>query len=268
MKFNDRLKALRTQASMTQKELSEKLNVSVVTIRNWELGSKSPSMSAIIALAKTLHVSTDYMLGVAPNQTMDYALLNGKEKSLLSNYRALDSHSRRIVDTVCLLERQRASDEVRKTTTVFVHNPKLKPNRYIPKYTTPSAAGFSVPLDGDDFEMILVDSNVPADADFAVTIQGDSMSPHILDGETVYVKKDVELLSGDVGIFSVNGAMYCKQYYTDEYENLTLVSFNPEQRHTNVYVSAESDSSVKCFGKVILNHRIPLPDYFIKQKQG
>ena len=41
--------------------------------------------------------------------------------------------------------------------------------------------------------MILVDENVPDDADFAVGIQGNSMSPYIHDGDTVYVIKQASI---------------------------------------------------------------------------
>ena len=57
--------------------------------------------------------------------------------------------------------------------------------------------------------------------------------------------------------------MYCKQYYLDEHKNLTLVSANPELKNTNVTVSADSNSDVKCFGKVILKHKVSLPEYFL-----
>lgn len=133
--------------------------------------------------------------------------------------------------------------------------------RYIPRYTTPSAARMSIPLDGDDFEMILVDDKVPAAADFAVSIQGDSMYPYIHDGDTVYVKKNAELSIGDVGIFCVDGAMYCKQYYLDENRNLILLSANPRLKHTNVFVDAEGGSDVRCYGKVLLDCRVELPNY-------
>ena len=138
------------------------------------------------------------------------------------------------------------------------------PSRYIPRYSTPSAAGYSVPLDGDDFEMILVDDTVPADADFAVGIQGNSMSPYIHDGDTVYVKKDCDLSVGDIGIFCVDGAMYCKQYYIDERNNLTLVSLNPRLRNTNVYISSDSEISVRCYGRVLLDCKIEVPDYIFE----
>lgn len=185
---------------------------------------------------------------------------------MLSNYRVLDKHGKKAVDTLCLLEKSRVESEAAKfrVPTNIVKTPKKSPSRYIPRYTTPSAAGYSTPLDGDDFEMILVDESVPDDADFAVGIQGNSMYPYIHDGDTVYVKKDCELSIGDVGIFCVDGAMYCKQYYVDNERNLTLVSANPRLKHTNVYVGAESGSEVRCYGKVLLGFKVELPSYLFE----
>jgi len=82
---------------------------------------------------------------------------------------------------------------------------------------------------------------------------------------SLFVKKDCELDVGDVGIFIVNGARYCKQYYIDKDRNLTLVSANPDLRESNVYISAESDATVVCCGKVLLGESIPLPDYFLEE---
>ena len=84
------------------------------------------------------------------------------------------------------------------------------------------------------------------------------------DGDMVYVEKDAELTIGDVGIFCVDGAMYCKQYYLDDNNNLVLVSANPELRHTNIFVSADSGRSVKACGKVLLKEKIDLPDYLFE----
>lgn len=80
----------------------------------------------------------------------------------------------------------------------------------------------------------------------------------------VYVEKDAELTIGDVGIFCVDGAMYCKQYYLDDNGNLLLVSANPELRHTNIFVSADSDCTVKVYGKVLLKEKINLPEYLFE----
>ena len=262
MKLCEKIRSQRLQRNMTQKELGDIMKVSVVSIGCWENGSKNPSMDAIISLAKTFNVTTDYLLGITVEPEKDAFLLSQNEKSLLFNYRALDKHGRKAVDAICVIEKTRVeSENITHHKQSNIASIKKKAARYIPRYTTPSAAGSSVPLDGDDFEMILVDDSVPTDADFAVGIQGNSMYPYIHDGDTVYVKKDTDLSVGDVGIFCVDGAMYCKQYYLDDNRNLILLSANPRLRHTNVFVSADSGYDVRCYGKVLLDCRVNLPDY-------
>lgn len=259
MKLCDRIKALRIEKSFTQKEFGRLLGVSEVSVRCWENGSKNPSLNALISMASLFNISTDSLLGisVAPK---DMYLLRDEEKLLLRKYRSLDAHGRNVIDTICDLECSRIESCNQKPTKIIPISTK-SPNRYIPKYITPSAAGSSVPLGGAEFEMILVDNSVPDDADFAVRIQGNSMYPYINDGDTVYVKKDCDLSIGDVGIFCVDGAMYCKQYYIDKERNLILLSANPDQKQTNVLVPADSSSNVRCYGKVLLGGNIELPDY-------
>ena len=263
MELGERIKALRIEKQLTQKKLGKYLGVSEVSVRCWENGTKSPSMNAIILLANLFNVTTDYLLGVAVDENKDNHLLSQQETALLSNYRILDKYGRKVVDAICILEKTRVESEITKQGhRMSMQTSEKSPNRYIPRYTTPSAAGYSAPLSGNDFEMILADNSVPYDADFAVRIQGNSMHPYIHDGDTVYVKKDCELSIGDVGIFCVDGAMYCKQYYIDKERNLTLVSANPRLSHTNVFVGSDSGSDVRCCGKVLLEQKIPLPDYF------
>jgi len=258
MEFPERLKRLRTLANLTQQQLCSKVGVSVMTVRNWESGAKQPSMSAIIALSKTLHVSSDTLLGIQNSTVFTTMPKNRSESTLLLRYQELDSFGRRTVDAVCSAELSR----VRASNVIDFMTEAKRPDRYIPKFTTPSAAGYSFPLDGDEFEMLLVDDSVPENADFAVVIQGSSMEPYIFDGDTVFVKKQYELGVGDVGIFSVDGAMYCKIFYIDDKGNLTLVSANPELKESNVRVNADSDTNVVCCGKVLLPEHVPFPAYF------
>lgn len=252
MDIHKRIKSLRVQRLMTQAQFARLLHVSTVTVQCWENGSKNPSMNAIIALSQKLNVTTDFLLGVTQDSASGTIPLSRDEVSLLERYRSLDIFGKKAVNTLCSVE----------TSRVHLTTEEQKPYRYIPKYTTPSAAGKSVPLDGDDFEMILADDSVPRSADFAVRIQGDSMAPYIHDGDTVYVERDCKLSIGDIGIFCVDGAMYCKQYHVDDEGNLTLVSANPRLRNTNVHVSADSGISVTCCGKVLLEEKVGFPSYF------
>lgn len=261
--FGDRLKLFRSKKHMTQHELALSVGVTTVCIGNWERGVRKPTLDMLIALSSALNVSLDTLVGVSGGN-IEIPTLSASELSLINNYKMLDSYGKKAVETVCLIEKQRIDSTRRETENKvigFQKSGEKSSNRYIPRYTTPSAAGFNVPLDGADFEMILVDDSVPDDADFAVDIQGDSMYPYINDGDMVYVKKDIDLQIGDVGIFCVDGAMYCKQYYLDDDNNLILVSANPSRKASNVFVSADSGSDVKTYGKVLLGKHIDLPDY-------
>lgn len=264
MEFPDKIKWLRNQENLTQKEMSDSIGVSVITIQSWEKGTKSPSMSAIISIANLFSVSTDYLLGFTLEKERHSQPVSDTELQLLEDYRLLDKHGREVVEAICSIEKSRVLEErTREQKVVKIKN--KKPRHRIPHYFVPSAAGISAPLDNDDYEMILVDDSVPYDADFAVDIQGDSMSPFIHDGDMVFVKRDCKLNIGDVGIFCVDGAMYCKQYYIDDERNLVLVSANPDLQHTNIYVDADSDQSVVCYGKVLLGIRMTLPKYFLQE---
>lgn len=263
MEFGNRLKSVRIEHGFTQKALAESVGVSTTTIQNWENGTKAPSMGAIVSLSGVLRISADDLLGLrSMRRSNGTFILTRAEKSLLDDFRVLDSHGRRAVQTLCRIEKARVAEESRPTQNIVELPTKIE--RFIPHYTTPSAAGISVPLDGSDFEMMLVNDSVPAEADCAVNIQGNSMAPYIHDGDMVYVKKDVDLSIGDVGIFCVDGAMYCKQYYLDEAGNLILVSANPELRNTNVRVAVDSGQTVRVYGKVLLGYKLDLPDYLFE----
>lgn len=258
MNIKNRIKSLRLNKFLTQKELGKLINVSPVSIGCWESGTKKPSIEALIAMAKVFNVSSDYLLGINEDATSEIVFMCKDEKSLLEDFRTLDKYGKKAVLNICAIEK----DRVDENRTIYTSENQGAVIRYIPKYTSPTAAGASVMLAGDEFEMLKVDSSVPYDADFAVQIHGESMMPYIEDGETVYVKKDVELHTGDIGIFSVDGSMYCKQYYVDSDRNLYLLSANEKLKDTNIFVSNESTSTVKCYGRVIIDTKVKMPEYF------
>ena len=265
MEFGKRLKSYRLNKGYTQKELSALIGVSEVTIGNWEREVKTPNLGALFALASTLQVSLDTLTGFPMPETTRQFTLEHTERSLIEKYRELDRYGKQAVDMICNVEFARISAKLNETIQpsgkIIDFSTARGRERYIPAYTSPSAAGFAVPLEGDEFEMILADESVPSDADFAVRIQGDSMAPYIEDGAMVFVNKDAEITNGDVGIFSVDGAMYCKQFFKDNEGNVHLLSANPDRISANVYLSVDCGSELRASGKVIIGS-IPLPDYF------
>ncbi len=261
MNFGENLKKLRIERGITQKALGLSLGVTPVTIGNWERGVRQPSFELLVQLAGILMTSTDTLLGM-PAPTGKTAT-DESVAALIKKYKALDAHGRKLVEAVCALEYERVKQKTAKERVPEKGgSQRASKNRYIPLYLSPPAAGFGVPLAGEDYEMLRVDDSVPEDADYAVHISGDSMEPYIQDGETVFVKETETLSDGDVGIFSVNGEMYCKQYYLDGERNLHLLSANPDRADVSVHISYDSGYTVRCCGKVLLGYKVPLPEYF------
>ena len=66
--FGERIRKLRKEAGLTQKELAERIWLSKTVVSNYELGTRKPSIDIVVKFANYFHVSTDYLLGVEPNQ--------------------------------------------------------------------------------------------------------------------------------------------------------------------------------------------------------
>ena len=58
-----RLKELRKKARLSQKELSDKLNLKLMTYNGYENGKAEPSIDKLIKLADYYNVSIDYLVG-------------------------------------------------------------------------------------------------------------------------------------------------------------------------------------------------------------
>jgi len=62
MAISDKIKEHRKKLGITQRELAEALGVSVQAISKWETGGGIPDVSALVPLARELHVTTDELL--------------------------------------------------------------------------------------------------------------------------------------------------------------------------------------------------------------
>ena len=127
-----------------------------------------------------------------------------------------------------------------------------------------ASAGTGQPLDDDLFTMVsLPASEIPPRAAFAVRIAGDSMEPRYHDGQLVFIEKTSHLTDGEIGVFSLDGEGYIKQYreqplsqdlsgddFFDEDTmrcQVSLVSVNPVYKPIRVL----SGSAFMIFGRVL-----------------
>ena len=68
--FKERLRCLRIEKAVTQKEIGKVINVSDAAIRFYEAGKREPTIKGLIALSEFFGVSIDYLVGAddVPNR--------------------------------------------------------------------------------------------------------------------------------------------------------------------------------------------------------
>ena len=62
--IGDKIRKLRTDCTMTQQELADKIDVSPSTVGMYEQNRRLPDVNTVISLAKLFSVTSDYILGI------------------------------------------------------------------------------------------------------------------------------------------------------------------------------------------------------------
>lgn len=83
VEFGEKLRRLRKEKNLTQKQLADLIGVKHSVISFYEVGDRVPSPEVIKKLAAALHVSSDYLLGIESSETMDVSGLDVHDKALV-----------------------------------------------------------------------------------------------------------------------------------------------------------------------------------------
>ncbi len=81
--FGEKLKTMRKEAGMTQKELADRLGITKSVVSYYELQERTPSPDVLIRLAGIFHVTTDYLLGIDQRKTIDVSDLSDDDMRFL-----------------------------------------------------------------------------------------------------------------------------------------------------------------------------------------
>lgn len=93
--IGDVIRDLRNGQNLSQEKLARKIGVNKSTITMYENGTRVPSIKKLIALSKSIGVTTDYLLGLnnGENAYLDVTGLTPKQieslNLIIANYRAL-----------------------------------------------------------------------------------------------------------------------------------------------------------------------------------
>ena len=106
------------------------------------------------------------------------------------------------------------------------------------------AAG--VPILAEEDYGIYVDA--PEKADYALEIEGDSMEPDYLDGDTIYIRQQPDVHDGGVAVVLVDDSATLKRVYHLR-DGLQLVSNNP--KYPPMRVSLDEHDAIRILGIVV-----------------
>lgn len=76
MDFGNKLKELRTQNGLTQKQLADQLGVTKSVVSFYERQERTPSPDILRKLAAVFHVSSDFLLGIDTVKRLDISNLD------------------------------------------------------------------------------------------------------------------------------------------------------------------------------------------------
>ena len=222
------ISARRRELGINQAELAARLCAAGMAVTNqavskWENGSTIPNARQFLALCDVLDIEDIR------------GCFSGQSEGVLSG---LDRDGRlKALDYIQLLR-----DSGRYTPV----EEKIVPMRRLPLYSLAVSAGTGQFLDGEDYDMVEVGREVPDGANFGVRVSGDSMEPEFRDGQTIWVRQQRSLMTGEIGVFLYDGNAYLKQLVAAD-GSMALHSLNPN--YSDIVISPELP--LRVVGKVL-----------------
>ena len=67
--FGERLKQVRLENNLTQKNLSEEINIGIMALSSYETDKREPNLKVIRLVCKKFNVCSDYFLGLSDERT-------------------------------------------------------------------------------------------------------------------------------------------------------------------------------------------------------
>ena len=228
--IGSKIAAIRKKRHISQAELARLLaecgvSVQPAAVAKWESGMTVPNAYQLIAVCVSLNVPDmiPEFTGIAKLPDFE---LNEHGLKKLDEYRELLIASGRYKPIL--------AEAAPSSATITI------PTSYIR-----AAAGTGNFMDDENFEdKEYPESAVPAGTDFALFVDGESMSPIYINGQVVFIQQCEAVRPGQVGIFSIDNEVVikiydeqepddsCKEEFTDSngfvHPQVVLRSYNSE----------------------------------------
>ena len=224
MKIGDKILTELDKQGKSKKGLAEYIGVKPASISDWN-DSDNLRFWNVVKASEFLNISLNYLAyGKEPSIPREY-------QKLISIYKTLSPDNQNMA--LGLLETM-YDIQCRNNIECITIKHSI--------YKVSAGKGYS--LDDEDWEEINVVRNYESEqADFAVTVDGDSMLPDYKNGDIVLVKQQDTIELGQIGIFTMNN----NQGFIKESGVNCLISHNPEY---DDIIPTENDI-IECCGLVL-----------------
>ena len=247
-----RLRKLRKELHLNQKDFGAKLGISDTAISKLETGENNLTEQNINLICMLFNVNEKWLRnGIEPmfNKSNNVILDSLKKKYTLDN---LDLN---IIETYLNLEptqRKAIKEYVSKLADSISENKtdssvshknvvSIRTHKTL-YYDMPVSAGTGNPLEDEYPEEIELMEKPPKGTDFIVRVAGNSMEPTYYNNNRLFVKEQPEVENGEIGIFVINGNAYVKEFGGDK-----LISHNEAFPD----IAFNEYNTIKCCGKVL-----------------
>lgn len=213
------------------------------SISDYFKGKSLPSEENVIKLANFFNVNT---YDIDPRMKVSDFNNDELRMSLLSKYEKLNTENKKkVVDYAD----NRLKDQKRQQNKI--HPINENDNTYYVDVLGSVSAGTGEWLTDEQHEEVMVNNEPPAH-DFALRVNGDSMTPTFSDGQIIYVNKiydTEEVRNNQFVIAELNGNSYVKKIvFSNNKEDCQLISLNKEYNPINV----TKDDDFKIVGLVVI----------------
>lgn len=245
MNIAENIKKLRKNHGYTQKDLANILQVKPTAISAWESGRNKPLMDKVTIMATLFDVSTSDIVGDTFNKNNSILSLINETSSQLNPPRQQKVYEFAKHE----LEEQQESERRNKIQSLQKYREMKKQKEEfadIEWYGCASAGTGEFMFDNKEV-ISLPKKQIPLEADFCLTVNGDSMEPLIHHHDYIFVSKQDTLFNGNIGVVIVDGEAFIKKVFFEN-DKARLQSFN--KKYKDIIVDDSNDFRI--IGKVVL----------------
>ncbi len=238
-------------------ELGKILNLKKSPLTDWKNGVSKPTLEHIIIICNHFSIS--------PNEIFNYHFadftqnLSNENKAELQNYaeylqykeeqEIAKKQAENIKETSPKYPTNTIpiSEHIKEETRLDINEEDQEPKKEL-RILGYTAAGEPIEMPDDIYglgDVIKVPDSL--DADYALSVKGNSMEPRIPNGSLVYVKQQDTVDNGQIAIVSINNTVTCKKFKKTK-NAIRLESINAS--YAPIIIDNE-DIDFKIIGKVI-----------------